>query len=116
MLNDVLVTYRVGQTNNLQANKSTNPLEFIKAYTKVYEFLNEKGIYKEYEETYKTATINSIIFNHKSTKTLEAKAEIRNHLSKHGFKDLGLDKLKREDFKSNTIYINWLEIIDQKEE
>lgn len=116
MLNDVLVTYRVGQANNLQSTKAKNPLEFIKAYTKVYEFLNEKGIYEEYEKTYKVAAINSIIFNYKSTKTPKAKVEIKTHLFKQGIKDLGLDKLKREDFKNNTIYINWLEIIDQKEE
>ena len=116
MLNDTLVTYRVGQTNNLQATKSKNPVEFLKAYTKVHDYLNEKGIFEEYEETYKTAAINSIIFNHKSTKTEESKSEIRKHLFEHGLKDLGLDNVERKDLKSNYSYLNWIEIIDKIEE
>lgn len=116
MLNDRLVTYRVGQANNLQATKSKNPVEFLKAYTKVHDYLIEKGIYNEYEETYKTAAINSIIFNHTSTKTEESKAEIRKHLFEHGLKDLGLDHIERKDLKTKYSYLNWIEIMDKKEE
>ncbi len=116
MLNDTLVTYRIGQTNNLQATKAKNPLEFLKAYTKVREFLEEKGIYEDFKETFTTAAINSIIFNHRSTKTEESKREIRKHIFDHGLKDLGLENLEKENFKSQYMYYNWHEIMDKKEE
>lgn len=115
ILNKVLVTYRVGQANNLQAQKHKKPLEFFKAYKKVHDYLIEHNMYETFEKTYTKTALNAIIFNYDSTNTEEAKETIKEKMINGGLEELGLTELTRESFKTKYEYTRWNEIFNEEE-
>lgn len=58
-----LVYYRVGQSTNLQSNKSKNPTLFLQAYEAVYKAFVERGIYKEIEKSFIEVVLSGCIYN-----------------------------------------------------
>lgn len=59
----VLVHYRVGQTNNLQANKKETSTLFCDALLAVKEKLEKENIYHSVEQSYLNMVVNQIQYN-----------------------------------------------------
>ena len=59
-VDEKLVNYRMGLTNNLQSNNKQTPLEIVKALKKVKEFLLERNLYDDLEVAYKRLAIAQI--------------------------------------------------------
>jgi glycosyltransferase EpsH len=75
-----LVTYRVGHGTNLQANKSSHPIEFVKAYKAVKDELIKRGVYKNVEHSFKVQLISGIVYNIRTVNSAEAEKRIWNAL------------------------------------
>ncbi len=107
---DKLVYYRVNQKNNTQSTKHKKPLNFIKAYLEVKKTLEERGVFEDFYKTYLNVLITEIVYNYNSTKTEEAKKEIKSYLEKEGFKKLGIDKIDEDLIYAKVRYEDFKEI------
>lgn len=114
ILNENLVTYRVGEPTSTQSQKHKAPLEFYKAFKAVKEYLEEQNIYSLYENTFKKAVINAIYFNYNSTKTEEAKEIIREKIKNEGLNYFDIKKLNVNNFSSPNRYAKWQEIFGEE--
>lgn len=61
VLNEKLITYRVGNQTSLQGRKNKRILDFVDAFKGLYQFLNNKNIWETYRRSYIKLCFNNII-------------------------------------------------------
>lgn len=86
----ILVYYRVGLENNLQATKKKSPLCFLEAYQAWHDKLVELGKLETLRQSYVNVALSGCLYNLRSLKDLDSKKIV-------------FDKLKNEAFKSLEI-------------
>lgn len=84
-VNEDLVYYRVGQSNNLQSRKSKYPTCFIEAYKALYEELNHRGIFNELEKSYVDVVLSGCAYNLDTTAEPQARLKICEAISNSKF-------------------------------
>lgn len=89
-VNEKLVNYRIGQSNNLQSVKTKKPLLFLDAYCGVYESLQKKDIFKEIEKTFTNTVISGCIHNIDTVHSNESREEIYRALVEPRFTKMGI--------------------------
>ena len=103
-IDEVLISYRIGQKNNLQSVKSKNPEMFFEAYEQVFDALNEKGIYEEVKKSFIEVTLAGCVYNINSVKTKEAKVKIYQEMQQEHFTRMNLLE-QEETFYSNLEHL-----------
>ena len=63
VLDEVLVHYRVGISENLQSNNKKSPTDYLKALNKVRTRLEEEGVYQKFEKCFFESVVNQSIYN-----------------------------------------------------
>jgi len=89
-IDQVLVTYRIGQKTNLQSTKSKNPLCFYTAYKAVYDKLEELGLLGALHQSYANRTLGGCLYNLRSMNDLEAQEEVFDRLREEIFRKLDI--------------------------
>jgi len=87
------VNYRCNTGTNLQANNQETPTDFYKALVQLKQFLENREIYKLFKKGYENLALSTCIYNWKSLKTEEKRAELQNQFKKEIFPELGLTAL-----------------------
>lgn len=87
-LDRILVYYRVGQTTNLQATKSKNPLCFYEAYRAWHDKLIELGIINELRQSFVNRTLSGCLYNLRTQNDVLVKEIIYNKLKNEIFNEL----------------------------
>lgn len=90
LLEKKLVYYRIGMKNNCQATNYKFPLDFLKAFYAVREFLEENQFYDTVERSFVNKALAGCIYNMNSICDLAAKKSIFDELKKDGFMKLGI--------------------------
>ncbi|MDO4341084.1 MAG: glycosyltransferase, partial [Eubacteriales bacterium] len=89
-VDESLVYYRIGSTENIQSNKWKNPLCFLKAYEAVYEELVRRNIFEEVEKSYVDVTISGCKFNLDTITDDEARLTIYHEIMSADFQKTGV--------------------------
>ncbi len=108
VIDEPLVTQRVGTGTNTMSNKSANPLDFIQAFKSLKSFLEKEGLYDQLEVAYAGWAVNACIYNLHTMDTYEGFAKIYNTLKSSGLAELGLLDLPRERYQEG-FYRDFLE-------
>lgn len=61
-IEDVLVNYRVGRNDSLEARKSDHPLCFIESEEAIYDELNRRNLYEGSEKGYINSAVNHLFY------------------------------------------------------
>ena len=75
-LNEILVHYRKGNPNSIQANNDEAPLCFLQAFDALEFFLKEKGLYERYKISFLNKKIDAIVYNLFSVRTYASFSQI----------------------------------------
>lgn len=102
-----LVHYRANNKNSIQGIKSKYPIEFIKAYSKLQEFLVNQKIYEDYKQSFIKMIINIFIWNI-NTVNLDAKNIIIRELKEKYYNYFNID----ETNDKNKFYIRLKEMVE----
>lgn len=89
-VDEELVYYRIGQSQNIQSLKHKNPLCFLKAYEEVYDELVARGIWKKLEKSWTNAAISACSFNIDTVQEEEAVIEIYRRMFSPEFSRTGI--------------------------
>lgn len=110
-----LVYYRVGMKNNCQATNYKYPLDFLKAFYAVKDFLVKNGFYEEVEKSYVNKVLAGCIYNLNSIQDKEAKELVFNELKTKGFEKLGVAGKDKEFFyeENEKNYETYLKINEE---
>lgn len=95
-VDEQLVTYRKGQTTNLQSSKQRY---FVEAYTALYKKLKKTGKFDVLKRSYVNRAMSSSLYNLREVKDLEMKRKIYERLKNETF-----DKLEVLDYDSDYYY------------
>ena len=74
ILNEVLIHYRVGNKNSLQATNHLDPMAFWDAYKGTKRALEAKGVYKKYERSFLNFILEGCLYNYNSIKEVKSKS------------------------------------------
>jgi glycosyltransferase involved in cell wall biosynthesis len=112
ILDDVLIHYRVGNKNSLQATNHLAPVAFWDAYRKTKEMLTKVGVYDVFERTYLNETMKGILYNYHSVKTKEAKEYIY-ALIRYGAEiEFSFMKHDKKYYEDKNAYDEFREIVE----
>ena len=119
-LNKELVYYRVGLKNNSQSTNHLYPLDFFKALLEIKNFLEQKNIYSELKEGYKSLAKEICIYNLKNN---IKNIYLYDELKKDKFKLLGIKPIPpflisknfNEEYLDN-LYFKHINLINEKNE
>lgn len=112
ILDDVLIHYRVGNKNSLQATNHLTPVAFWDAYRKTKEMLTKVGVYDVFERTYLNETMKGILYNYHSVKTKEAKEYIY-ALIRYGAEiEFSFMKHDKKYYEDKNAYDEFREIVE----
>ncbi len=100
-VDDTLVNYRVGMSNNLQATKKKNPTCFMQAYYAVYQELQRRGIYHEVEKSFVPVAVSGYAFNLNTVNSSDAVRQIYQAMSSELFTELHLLDYPKEYYPVN---------------
>lgn len=114
ILKENLVNYRVGNKDSTQSTKHKAPLEFYKAFEAVMESLKNEGTFEIYQDSFKKAFTNAIIFNYNTTNTTEAKNIIKEKIMNEGIKKFDLKEITPEIFTNTNNYYEWNKIFSEE--
>lgn len=89
-VDEALVFYRIGSTENTQSNKWKEPLCFLKAYEAVYEELVRRKIFDQVEKSYVDVTISGCKFNLDTITDENARLRICREIMSDDFQKTGV--------------------------
>lgn len=105
VINENLVNYRIGMTQNSQSTNHLYPFDFYNAFKQLKKFLNDNDIYKEVKISYLNWAISGCIYNAESIKDEKIKRTLEKRIAKKAGKELGLSKLNENNvFDKNLLY------------
>lgn len=110
LLEKKLVYYRIGIKNNCQSTNYRFPLDFLKAFYAVRQFLEEHGMYAEVERSFVNKAASGCVYNLASIKDPEARELLYNELKETGFEKLGIKGKEKSYFYDEKIYKKYQEI------
>lgn len=84
-VDEALVSYRIGMTENIQSKKAKNPLCFLKAYEALFEELTRRNIFHEVEKSYVDVTLSGCVFNLDTIKNDSARLAIYREINSDSF-------------------------------
>ena len=76
-----LVHYRVTNHSSLQSTNDKSPLCFARAFEALWHFLCERGLSKEFENSFVCHFVDAVVSNCNSMKTLDGLTEVRDYVS-----------------------------------
>lgn len=88
---EFLVNYRVGITGNCQSTNTVTPLDFYKAFSRVREYLLEKGCYEEVKRSFINHAIDGCVANLLSQEKSEQQETLYHQLKGGLFKALDIE-------------------------
>ena len=88
---EFLVNYRVGITGNCQSTNTVTPLDFYKAFSRVREYLLEKGCYEEVKRSFINHAIDGCVANLLSQQKSEQQETLYHQLKGGLFKALDIE-------------------------
>ena len=109
-IKEALVNYRIGMNKNSQNTNYLYPLDFYKAFTKLYEFLIEKNIYEEVKKSYLSWTLEGCLYNIKSIPDQNIQKQIYDKILKDGNTELGLEYIINNIDIEPELYNEYLKI------
>lgn len=99
-----LVYYRVGGSDNLQATKYKNPLNFFEAYAALKNSLDVRGVFKKVERSYVNTALSGCLYNLQTTLHEDTKKMIYEELKNHILHDLGITQYSKDYYFSSKSY------------
>ena len=97
--------YRTTSSGSLQATKDKDPLAFWTAYAALGSFLRDKGLYEVFHRGYLNHTLDGIVFNADSLKTLQGLRMLKAAVPSLIEPELGVLNLP-EDLFDDTAQLN----------
>ena len=85
VLEEKLVYYRVGMKNSCQSTNARYPMDFLKAFYAVKEFLEEKDIYQSVEKSFLNQVLSGCIYNLNSIRDMQAREALFLELKNNAF-------------------------------
>lgn len=103
-----LVTYRYNDGSNTQSKKAEAPVEFYKAFKALKQELQERGIYKQVEQSYVNMVLTESLFNLKTAGSEEAEQTVKKLLLEEGFAFFELDQYDVSYFYNKKDYKEYI--------
>lgn len=98
-LPEVLVHYRVGQTNNIQSKKGKAPLDTYHAFTAVKEELTARGIFEAFRKPFAVKAAESMLRSLDTMTSLEGYRVLYQKLHDEGIQYMEADAISEEDMR-----------------
>ncbi|HNW86694.1 MAG TPA: glycosyltransferase [Candidatus Limiplasma sp.] len=89
-LNNPFVHYRIGLSNNLQAQKGQHPCDFIEAFSSLAKKLRDAGLYQSVEKSFINNAISSFAYNLRFPFSIQDKILIYNRMMQQDVASLRL--------------------------
>lgn len=100
VLEEKLVYYRVGMKNSCQSTNARYPMDFLKAFYAVKEFLGEKDIYQSVEKSFLNQVLSGCIYNLNSIRDMQAREALFLELKNNAFGKLGIAGKEKSYFQA----------------
>lgn len=107
VLNENLVNYRIGMTQNSQSTNHLYPFDFYKAFKKLREFLINADIYQDVELSYMNHAVSGCIYNAKSIKDEQERVKLEKVIAIKAGKDLGLSNLNENNVYNRDLLCSY---------
>lgn len=104
VLEEPLVSYRVGTDTSLQSTCDRDPSAFWAAYTEVQRNLSALGLYRQYERSFLNCILQGSLYNLNAVKTADARLYIRYLLKYEAEKQFGFLAHPREYYDRPDLY------------
>lgn len=99
ILDEILITQRVGMSSNLQANNSKSPYDFFNAFLALKEALVQYGIFNQVKQSFSNAAIRDFSYCLKKIEGTDAYSTLLTFLrGQDGIRKLEIPKMTKEDF------------------
>ena len=104
IVEEPLVNYRIGMSNNSQQTNHLHPLDFWKAFLELKRFLKEQNIYAEVSKSYTNHAIASCLYNFRTISNLKMKKYLINEVKCNNYNIIDLDYFSKDIFSEEYIY------------